>query len=109
MVDVGNRNTSFREGAGTSSGGIDDVSIDRWRRELDSQTVARLEGLTASAMKSVGYRREAMAGRGAWSWRGLSVRAMAAFAKRDPAMFNQLASRKRYPGLRPRDQGRESS
>lgn len=104
MVDVQNRNTSFTGGGRGTPDGIDDVSIDRWRRELDSHAVARLEDLTASAMKSVGYQCEAIEDRAVWSWRGPSVRAMAAFAKRDPATFNQLASRGRYPGLRPRDQ-----
>lgn len=107
MVDVDDRNTSFERQAGRSQAGVDDRSIGRWKDELDSRTVRRLEALTAFAMESLGYARETDGARGPWSWEGWIVRAMAAISTHDPAGFNQLASRSRYPGLRPRDLGRE--
>lgn len=107
MVDVDNRNSSFTVKADGPSGGIDDRSIGRWRHELDSGTVTRLEALTASAMESLAYQRETDGARRGWSWRAWAVRAMAATSTYHPAAFNQLASRGRYPGLRPRDLGRE--
>jgi hypothetical protein len=105
MLDVDNRNSSF--GRRTASlpgiGRVDSGPRDRWRRVLDPVSVAELEAMTASGMEALGYRRGSTRLLRARVGAGLGARVLAKLAGASPAAFNQLASRKRYPGLGPRD------
>jgi hypothetical protein len=105
MIEVENRNTSF---AGVPEHASDAIGVHggyqaRWRQMLEPAVVARLEALTESGMEALRYERATDGPVRAPRWAGRGVDAMAALARYRPASFNQLASRDRYPGLRPGD------
>ncbi|NNF11896.1 MAG: sulfotransferase [Gemmatimonadetes bacterium] len=109
MVHVEGSNTSFGSGLDGSPAGIDDRSVGRWRHELEPEAAARLEVLTAPWMASLDYDRE-MGGVATPPPVQLPlVRAVVSLSARHPMAFNQLASRDRYPGLRPSDFAREDA
>jgi hypothetical protein len=107
MVQVGNLNTSYgRSRRDPESLGIDGDSVHRWRGLLEPGTVEQLEDLTGRWMARLGYEPETGGPKRTLALTGWGVRVMSALAGFRPASFNQLVSRTRYPGLRPRDHAR---
>lgn len=107
MLDVDNRNTSFARSSSERSEtrGIESGPRDRWQGVLDPVSVVELERMTASGMDALGYSRGSTPHfRPGAAWGGLGVRALTKLAGASPAAFNQLASRKRYPGLLPQEE-----
>lgn len=81
--------------------GIDASTRDRWRQTLDERAVARVESLAGRWMDELGYEAVAFDSAAASRWERWRLDAMAAWARRYPAMFNQLASRARYRDVAP--------
>lgn len=76
--------------------GIDASTRDRWRQAMDERAIALIESLAGRWMEELGYGTIAGDAAGATRWARWRLDALAVWARRYPAMFNQLASRGRY-------------